>query len=372
MQRLQPQHQRRGGVGLVVVPRLPADERRPLDQQLHQVGGGGVGFVGGGGQAELRAGGLGKQAGRGARGQVAGVGADHRHGVEQAAARGGQRGQHDGAGDAGVDEAGRFQRQIEPAPPFAEAVFFAVVRQIAAQGVERVEHAGAGGVGVQRGDGIELGEAVGQPREPDRERCAALLESLAGVEQRGQPGGQRAEFALRQPPHVGHALRYAVPAQRQFELQHLILARGGLAQHEGRFQQVEQFDVREVARHAFQPAVDHCGGGGGRQRPAGFVGHQHVHAFEQRAHPARGFAVERDQREVALAGAQLFGHPGGDGARFGFEMRRRAERDACLQRRGGDALGQHGGAVAQRRFGQLPGLMQGEGSRRLRRPARTA
>jgi hypothetical protein len=360
VQRLQPQHQRRGGVGFVVVPGLPAEERGPLHQQLHQVGGGGLGIDGGGGQAELRAGGLREQAGRGARRQVAGVGADHRDRFEQAAARGGQRGQHDGAGDAGVDEAGRLERQVEPAPPFAEAVFFSVVGEVVAQGVEVFEHAGAGGVGFQRGDGVELGEAVGQPREPRRERGAGLGEALAGIEQCCQPGRQRAELRVRQPSHVGRPLRDALPPQRELELQHRVLARCKLAQHERRLQQVEQFDVGKVARHAFEPAVDHRGGGGGRQRPAGLVGHQHVHALEQRAHPPRGFAVERDQRDLAPAGAQLFGHPAGNGARFGFQMRRRAEFDARQQRRGRDGLRQPGGAIAQRRFGQLPGLVQGE------------
>ncbi len=230
-----------------------------------------------------------------------------------------------------------------------------------AQGFERFEHAGAGGIGLERRDGIQFGEAVGQACEPDRKRRAALFKTLAGVEQRGKPGWQRAEFLVCQPLQVRHALRNALPPQREFESEHLILACGELAQHEGRFQQVEQLDVREIARHAFQPAVDHRGGGGGRQRPAGFVGHQHVHAFEQRAHPARGFAVERDECDGASAGVQLGCHPGGDGARFGFQVRRRGERDPGLDRRVGEAPGQGGGTRAQRRFGQLPGLLQGQG-----------
>jgi hypothetical protein len=83
------------------------------------------------------------------------------------------------------------------------------------------------------------------------------------------------------------------------------------------------------------------------------------YAFEQRTHPARGFAVERDQGQILSACVQLSGHPGGDGARFGFQMRRRGEGDARLQRRGGVAFGQSRGAVAQRRTGQLPSLLQG-------------
>jgi len=115
----------------------------------------------------------------------------------------------------------------------------------------------------------------------------------------------------------------------------LVLPRRELAQQKGRLQQVEQFDMREIVHDAFQPAVDHRGGGSGRQRPAGFVGDQHVGAFEQRAHPACGFAVERDQRDIALSSVQSRRHPGGDGARLGFQVRCRAQRQVRVHGRAG-------------------------------------
>ncbi len=138
----------------------------------------------------------------------------------------------------------------------------------------------------------------------------------------------------------------------------VVLSCGQFAQQERGFQQVEQFDVGEVARYAFEPAVDDGRGRGGRQRPAGFVGHQHVHAIEQCAHPACGFAVERDQGQVAFAVLQLRRHPGGDGARFGLQMGRRAERELRHDGGRGVARGQRGGAFAQRWLGALPGLVQ--------------
>jgi len=144
-----------------------------------------------------------------------------------------------------------------------------------------------------------------------------------------------------------------------------------LAQHERRFQQVEQFDVREVARYAFQPAVDHRGSRVvDSVQPVSSAASTSMR-FEQCTHPPPRFAVERDQGDVALAGAKLFGHPGDDGARFGFEMRRRA---SVMRACSGEAGMRWASMAARSRNGGSSAATPdaGRSLRRRRRPARTA
>ena len=71
---------------------------------------------------------------------------------------------------------------------------------------------------------------------------------------------------------------------------------------EARFQQVEEGLVVEVLFDAFQPALQHGGGAGGGQRPAGDVLQRDMRALQQGAQPARNAAVFTDDADVVSAG----------------------------------------------------------------------